>query len=179
MSKKAAGLHMWHQRSLPVKGPPPEVPEASAHDPSGWAAGSEEINDNNILWRQYVIFVDLYRYYIDLVWKASIWYYTTIGVSLAYFLAHFNAGYHGYLPLLLLFLGVLSSGVSLICARAIHYLTEMQKWLDYIATSLHLPGRPHVEFLCSFCRFTSGTLLLIAASCFAFFGYLQVSIILI
>jgi len=128
---------------------------------------------SNILWRQYVIFVDLYRYYIDLIWKVTIWYYTATGVSLAYFFTNLNANDHGYLPLLLLFLSALSGGMSLIYARAIHYVSEMESWLEYIAVSLRLPGRPHVEFIHSFCRFTSGTLLLIAVSCLGFFAYLH------
>ncbi len=170
---KDARSHMWRQRFLLAKGSPFEASTLSSHDPNEWAAGGEEINDSNILWRQYIIFVDLYRYYIDLVWKVSIWYYTGTGVSLAYFFAHLNASNHGYLPLLLLFLGAMSAGVALIYARAISYLSEMERWLEYIAVSLHLPGRPHVEVIRSFCRFTSGTLLLIAVSCLGFFAYLH------
>jgi hypothetical protein len=174
MSKKVAGLHMWHQRFLLTKGPPPKATGPSSYEPDGWAAASEEINEDNVLWRQYVLLVDLYRYYIDLLWKVSIWFYTATGVSLAYFFAHFKPENHGYLPLLLLFLGAMSIGVSLIYTRVIPYVTEMEKWLEYIAVSLRLPGRPHVEFIRWFCRFVSGTLLLIAASCFGFFAYLQV-----
>ena len=37
--------------------------------------------NDNLLWRQYVLLVDLYRYFIDLVWKVSIWFYTAAGVS--------------------------------------------------------------------------------------------------
>ena len=170
---KAARSHMQRQRFLLGKDSLHEVPKLSSHDPNGWAAKGEEINDSNILWRQYVIFVDLYRYYIDLIWKVTIWYYTATGVSLAYFFTNLNANDHGYLPLLLLFLSALSGGMSLIYARAIHYVSEMESWLEYIAVSLRLPGRPHVEFIHSFCRFTSGTLLLIAVSCLGFFAYLH------
>jgi hypothetical protein len=170
---KAARSHMRRQRFLLANGSPHEAPKLPSHDPGGWAAGGEEINDSNILWRQYIIFVDLYRYYIDLVWKVSIWYYTATGVSLAYFFTHLNVSDRGYLPLLLLFLGAMSVGVSLIYARAISYVSEMESWLEYIAVSLRLPGRPHVEFIRSFCRFTSGTLLLIAIFCLGFFVYLH------
>jgi hypothetical protein len=164
---------MLRQRPLLAEGSPHETPKLSSYDPSGWAARGEEINESNILWRQYLMFVELYRYYIDLVWKASIWYYTAMGVSLAYFFAHLNARNHGYLPLLLVFLGAMSVGMSLIYARVVHYVGQMESWLDYIAVSLRLPGRPHVEFIRSFCRFTSATLLLIAVSCLGFFAYLH------
>jgi hypothetical protein len=173
MNKKVAGLHMLRQRLLPVKGPPPVAAGPSSYDSAGWAAAGEEISDDNLLWRQYILFVDLYRYYIDLVWKTSIWFFTTAGVCLAFFLAHLNSGNRGYLPLLLLFLGATGIGVSLIYSRVIKYVTQMEKWLEYIAVSLRLPGRPHVEFIRWFCQFVSGTLLIIAASCFGFFAYLK------
>lgn len=163
---------MWHRRLLLVKGPPPTPTGPSSYTPGGWAGASEEISDDNLLWRQYALLVDLYRYYIDLVWKVSIWFYTATGVSLAYFLTHYNSRNRDYLPLLLLFLGAMSIGVSRIFSRAIHYVTQMEKWLEYIAVSLRLPGRPHIEFVRWFCNFVSGTLLIIAASCFAFFAYL-------
>ncbi len=170
---KAPRPHMSRTRFFLAKNSSHEASKLSSHDSSGWAAGNEVIDDGNTLWRQYVIFVDLYRYYIDLVWKVTIWYYTATGVSLAYFLAHLNGGHHGYLPLLLLFLGAISVGVSLIYIRAISSVNEMECWLEHIAVSLHLPGRPHVEFLRSFCRFSSVSLFLIAASCFSLFGYLR------
>ena len=65
-------------------------------------------------------------------------------------------------------------GTSFIFGRIIHYVTQMGEWLEYIAVSLRLPGRPHTEFMGWFCRFASGTFLLIAASCFGFFTYLQI-----
>jgi hypothetical protein len=141
--------------------------------PDGWAAASEEISDDNLLWRQYVLMVDLYRYYIDLVWKVTIWFYTATGLSLAYLVTHLNSRDHGYLPLLLLFLGALAIGISRIYSRVVPRMTQMEEWLEYIAVSLRLPGRPHVDFVRWFCRFISGTLVLIAASCLGFFVYLH------
>lgn len=44
----------------------------SSFTPGGRVSASEEISDGNILWRQYVLVVDLYRYYVDLVWKVTI-----------------------------------------------------------------------------------------------------------
>jgi hypothetical protein len=164
---------MWYRRPSLVKGPRPAPAGPASYVPEGWAGASEEISDDNLLWRQYVLFVDLYRYYIDLAWKVSIWFYSATGLSLAYFFTHYNSGNHDYLPLLLIFLGAMGIGVSLIFSRVIHYVTQMEKWLEYIAVSLRLPGRPHMEFVRWLCQFTSGTLLLIAASCFGFFCYLQ------
>jgi hypothetical protein len=173
MKKRLTGLRASQLGLLLVKEPPPAATGPSSNNPAGWAAAGEEISDDNLLWRQYVLLVDLYRFFIDLVWKVSIWFYTAAGVSLAFFVTHFSPNNHGYLPLLLLFLGALGIGVALIFSRVIYYVKHMEKWMEYIAISLRLPGRPHVEFICWFCRFVSGTLFLMAASCFGFFGYLQ------
>ena len=74
---------MWHRRLSLVKGPPLAPAGPSSYVPDGWADASEQISNDNLLWRQYVLFVDLYRYYIDLIWKVSIWFYTATGLSLS------------------------------------------------------------------------------------------------
>ena len=127
---------MRHRRLVLIERPLPEACGPSSSASGRWASPNAKIDDDNLLWRQYVIFVDLYRYYIDLAWKVSVWFYTAIGVSLVYFFSHFNSGNRGYLPFLLLFLGSMSIGVSWIFGRVVHYVTEMEKWLDYIAVSL-------------------------------------------
>ena len=66
--------------------------------------------------------------------------------------AVFAASNHGYLPL--------------------HYMREMEGWIEYIAVSLRLPGRPDVEFIRAYCRFTSVAVVLIATFSVAFYGYL-------
>ena len=124
-------------------------------DPSRWAAGSEEVSDTNTLWRQYAVFVELYKYYIDLAWKVVVWYYSVVGLSLLYLLGHLRATNRGYLPILLLFLSALGCGLLLVYARASRNMRDMESWLEYIAVSLRLPGRPHVDFLLWFLRFSS------------------------
>jgi hypothetical protein len=119
-----------------------------------------------------VILGDLYRYYVDLIWKVSIWYYSAVGLSLAYLFTHLNPDNNHYLPLLLIFLAALSAGIRLIFSRVVSYVSQMERWLEHIAVSLRLPGRPHVEFIQWCCRFTGGTLFLVAVSCIALFAYL-------
>jgi hypothetical protein len=167
-----AADHLRAWRPLLRNGPPPVPAVPSSFSRDGWAAASEEVSDGNLLWRQYVLFSDLYRYYIDLIWKAAIWFYTAIGAALAYFFAHFNAGNHTYLPLLLPFLAALGAGMAQIFTRVMGYVAQMEDWLEYIAVSLRLPGRPHVEFIRWFCKFVSATLLAISAACTGFFIYL-------
>jgi hypothetical protein len=66
-------------------------------DPSNWADSHEEVSDDNKLWRQYMVMVDLHRYYMDLTWKVTIWYYTAVGAALIYFFDHLNETSPGYL----------------------------------------------------------------------------------
>jgi hypothetical protein len=120
MSRKITRAQAWRQRLLPLAGSAHEDPESSPRDPAaGWATRNEEINDGNVLWRQYTVFVDLYRYYIDLIWKVTIWYYTAVGLSLAYLFSHLSGQNYSYLPLLLIFLSALSVGVALIFLRSV------------------------------------------------------------
>jgi hypothetical protein len=144
----------------------------SSHDPVGWATAEEKISDTNTLWRQYTTLVDLYRYYIELAWKVSVWYYTFLGVSLAYFLSNLNAKSPGYLPLLLLFLSGMSGGLLAIFASSFRHLIEMGRWLEYIAVHLRLPGRPHIEFILAFFRLTCVILFLVALACLGLFAFI-------
>lgn len=167
-------LNTRNRRLFSVSAPPPAPLGPSSYAPDGWASAGEKISEDNLLWRQYTLLVDLYRYYIELIWKVSIWFYTATGVSLAYFFTHFNSGNHSYLPLLLLFLAAMGIGVSRIFSRVLDYVAQMERWLEYIAVSLRLPGRPHVEFIRWFCKFVSRTLLIIATFCAGFFVYLLI-----
>jgi hypothetical protein len=164
---------MRNRRFSLIKKPPSVPVGVSSFAPEKWAGATEVISDDNLLWRQYVLLVELYRFYIDLIWKVSIWFYTATGLSLGYFFTHYNSQNRNYLPLLLIFLGCMGIGISVIFSRVIRYVGEMGKWLEYIAVSLRLPGRPHVEFMLWFCRFAGITFLLIAVASVGFFAYLQ------
>jgi hypothetical protein len=172
MGEKAARPHMWTPRRFFPQHRAHETSKLSSLNPGRWAAKGEQIDDSDALWRQYVILGDLYRYYVDLIWKVSIWYYSALGLSLAYLFSHLNPGNNRYLPLLLIFLAALSAGIGLIFSRVVSYVSQMEEWLEHIAVALRLPGRPHVEFIQWFCRFTGGTLFFIAVSCIGLFAYL-------
>ncbi len=152
-----------------------EKTKGTSHDRNNWAKASGKIIDTNTLWRQYVILADLYRFYVDLAWKVSVWYYTAVGVSLIYFFDHLNAKNPGYLPLLLLFLTGLSGGLLTIFASTFRHLIEMGNWLEYIARSLHLPGRPHIEFILSFFKLTCALLFIIVLACIGLFAFIYIN----
>jgi hypothetical protein len=115
-----------------------------------WAASGEVLNEHDRLWMQYVVLVDLYKFYLEVAWKVSVWYYATTGVVLAYFFEHIGDQGSEALPLLLIFLSGASAGFAYLHWRGARHLHSMIQLLEYIAESLHLPGRPHIEFAAAF-----------------------------
>jgi hypothetical protein len=111
-----------------------------------WVSDREKISDDNALFKNYTILVELYKYYLDIAWKSATWYYTTAGLLLAYFFNKADDSTIGPLPLLLAFLSLVSLGMSSLYFRAGHQLEELKRMLEYTAFTLKLVGRPHVEF---------------------------------
>jgi hypothetical protein len=65
---------------------PREFNNRSFSDQTGWATVDEDLHEHNALRVQYLVIVDLYKFYLDIAWKAVIWYYTATGALFAYFL---------------------------------------------------------------------------------------------
>lgn len=104
----------------------------------------------NRLWAQYAVLVDLYKQYLDMAWKASVWYYAITGAILTYYLANASGSNSGLLPLVLLFLCAVSLGLALLHFKAASNLSSLRDLFEGIALKLQLPGRPHVEFAMDF-----------------------------
>lgn len=115
-----------------------------------WANASDKLDEHNVLWKQYAVMVDLYRFYIDLAWKVNVWYYVTSGAILTYFFANVGQPESPVLPYLLLFYGGASIGFGYLFWRGGGHLNSMIDLFEGIAEKLRLPGRPHVEFGCAF-----------------------------
>ena len=116
---------------------------ADENDPQLGPAG-------NRLWAQYVVLVDLYKNYLDMMWKASVWYYAITGAILTYYLTHISDQFPGPLPLVLIFLLIVSVGLALLHIKAASNLSSLRDLFEGIALKLRLPGRPHVEFAIDF-----------------------------
>jgi hypothetical protein len=115
-----------------------------------WASATVKIDEHNLLWKQYAVLVDLYKYYLELAWKVSVWYYATSGAILTYFFANVGQPGKSVLPYLLWFYGAASLGFGYLSWRGGGHLFGMIKLFESIAERLGLPGRPHVEFACVF-----------------------------
>jgi hypothetical protein len=130
---------------------------------SNWATPETLLADGNLYWRQYAVLIDLYKYYLDIAWKASVWYYALTGALLTYFFAELREGAAApYLPWLLTFLAALSAALSFLYVRAVLELMQLKDWVEHIAVRLQLPGRPHVEFGAFFMLFNAAMLCIIS-----------------
>jgi hypothetical protein len=120
-----------------------------------WANASAKIDEHNVLWKQYAVLVDLYKYYLELAWKVSVWYYAASGAILTYFFANVGQPEAPVLPYLLWFFGAASLGFGYLAWRGGGHLFGMIQLFEEIAERLGLPGRPHVEFACAFLLISS------------------------
>lgn len=115
-----------------------------------WAGSDAVMSSDNVLWRQYTILVDLYKYYLDVAWKVSVWYYATTGAILTYFFSHVGDEGAEALPWALGFFIIASLEFAYLHWRGSRNLYDLLKLLEDIAIRLSLPGRPHVEFGAAF-----------------------------
>ena len=132
-----------------------------------WAKGNVTIDANNLLWKQYGVFVDLFKFYLDTALKANIWFYSITGAILTYYFK--NAGdqllkYSLVLPM------VLGLGFGIIGLLGSVQANDTRKKLSYIRDQLKLPGMPHVQVLVYFLIF-AGILFIVVATAIYFFVF--------
>lgn len=143
--------------------------DADSFDPLTWAGPDSSLSDRNPLWANYAILVDLYKHYLDVAWKASVWYYAVTGAILTYYLGHDSDQLPGPLPLLLLFLALVSLGLALLNIKAAGNFMSTRDLLERIACKLNLPGRPHVEFAVDFVIFNALLMVIICCAAMGLF----------
>jgi hypothetical protein len=51
------------------------------NDGKRWALPGEPIDGDDRLWRQYLVLVDLCKFYLEITWKVAVWYFATTGGS--------------------------------------------------------------------------------------------------
>ena len=152
---------------------PREDNNASFRNEGGqWALPGKPIGDDDRLWRQYLVLVDLCKFYLEITWKVAVWYYATTGAILTYFFSHIGGPDARPLLFVLLFLSFASLGFGYLHFRGARHMHEVLPWLEYIALSLHIPGRPHVEFIAAFLLINSVLYTAVAAASSILFGVL-------
>lgn len=129
---------------------------------SGWADSDVLVSADNLLWKQYIVYTDLFRFYVDMAWRSSVWFYGITSVLLAFYFDHVTRN-RPYLALALLLPVVFSVGFCVLYLRGAHQVADLRLKLDYIRDQLNLPGRPHVEFLYDFLRWAAVLFALVGA----------------
>ena len=125
---------------------PREDNNASFRNEGGrWALPGKPIADDDRLWRQYLVLVELCKFYLEITWKVAVWYYATTGAILTYFFSHIAGPDARPLLFVLLFLSFASLGFGYLHFRGARHMHEVLPWLEYIALSLHIPGRPRTS----------------------------------
>lgn len=122
--------------------------------------GNTVTDPNELLWKQYGVFVDLFKFYLDISFKCNIWFYTITGAILTYYFGHetsnVNSKYSLILPI------VLGFGFGLIFLMGSTQARDLKHKLNYIKEELNLPGMPHTDVLINFLNF-AGVLFIIVA----------------
>jgi len=110
------------------------------------ATGDTLINPDNFLWKQYIVYVDLFKFYVDIAWKSTTWYYAITGAILAYYFNNADPA-NPYLQYALLLPIVLSVAFCAIYFLGAAQTKDLERRMDRICGNLELTGRPHVNVL--------------------------------
>jgi hypothetical protein len=136
-----------------------------SNETESWAKGDTTIDPNNLLWKQYGVFVDLFKFYLDTALKANIWFYSITGAILTYYFKNASdplLKYSLVLPI------VLGSGFGVMCLLSSIQANDTRKKLSYIRDQLKLPGMPHIQILFYFLIFAGILFILVAAAIYFF-----------
>ena len=133
-----------------------------------WADETVEISPDNLLWKQYTVYVDLFKFYVDMTWKGSTWFYAITGAILTYYFGHIPDNnpllrYTLILPILLSF------GLAFIFHRGVQETKDLDEKLEYIRKRLKLAGKPHIDVLEIFLKLGRLLFLLVGLAVFAVF----------
>ena len=127
----------------------------SANASDLWADETVEVSPDNLLWKQYTVYVDLFKFYVDMTWKASTGFYAITGAILTYYFSHIPDNnpvlrYSLLLPILLSFV------LTYIYHRGVQQTKHLDATLEYISKKLKLAGgrpqggTPHIDILDQF-----------------------------
>jgi hypothetical protein len=102
---------------------------------------------HELLWKQYALHVDLYKFYLDLTIKANVFYYAVTGAILSYYFQGASDGvarYALWLPI------VMSFGLGGIFLYGTKLLAVVRKDVFYIRDKLGLETAPEFMLLTVF-----------------------------
>ena len=127
-----------------------------------WATKPDNLDSDNLLWKQYNTYVDIFKFYVNITWQVITWFYAITGAILVYYFDHVKD--NSYLRYALVLPAILSFGFFQVFSFGAQQNKDLVRWLNYIRAQLSLPGRPHIEVLDKFLESSSQLFLLVSLS---------------
>ena len=128
--------------------------------------GPAPLTTRDILWRQYELQVGLYKFYLDLVVKITVFYYAVSGAILTYYFEHAGNGLIRYALLLPFLFSIAISGLFFYGGSLLRVTREE---LFSIRDKLGLETAPEVQVLVVLVYSFGGILALTGAALAVFF----------
>ena len=127
--------------------------------------------DKDSLWKQYQLYVDLYKHYLDLVIKFNVFYYAVTGGILSFYFSKIDVTFIRYS---LLFPILLSFGISAFFFYGASLVKVMREDIVLIGKALRLYSFPEVKIL-AILLYLSASLFLFVAVCLVVLFFLRKS----
>ena len=105
---------------------------------------SEEINDKGLLWKQYEVLCELYKFYLDLIIKSNLFFYAITGGIMTYIFTNPK------IPMMRWSLALpvmLSLSLAVISLRGVKQARELKDELYKLRDELEIGLAPHVDIL--------------------------------
>lgn len=122
---------------------------------------------DDLLWRQYALHVDLYKFYLDLTIKVNVFYYATTGAILSYYFQHTGDGAARYALILPVVFSVALGGIFW-CGS--NLVSVVRREMFTIRDQLHLTAAPEFQVLTVFLR-VMGTIVLVVGAVLVWYFY--------
>ncbi len=103
---------------------------------------TEPSHPSEFLWRQYNMYIDLYKFYVDAVVKINAFHFAITGGILSFVLTKTEISIASYGLLLPAFL---SFGLAILFYSGSKYVTVMQKDIEAISVYFQFQTRPEVS----------------------------------
>lgn len=121
----------------------------------------EELSERELLWRQYELHIDLYKFYLDIALKANVFFYVITGGILTFYFAHSSERLIKYSLLLPIVLSMALGGVFIHGSKL---LRVTRKDIMYTRDALGLRVAPDVRVLAGFLQISAIVFFVVTAS---------------
>lgn len=115
--------------------------------------------DSDVLWKQYNMLVDLYKFYLEITLKANLFFYVITGGILTFYFSHMGTPLISLSLVLPIILSLGLAGIFLYGASLVGYIREE---IFRIRDLLRLEAAPDVHVLAVFLRVFAVVMLIVA-----------------